>query len=270
MNFYNKNILYNSLLEKISQVKGLSKEFSVNSLGTTVCGRNILSISKGTLSGCLLIVAGVHGVEWITSLIALKFLEDNPDIDCDITVIPMLNPDGAELASGYGVKWSANGRGVDINQNFNADWEAGRERLSAAGYDKPGATRYPGKFPESEPETRAVVEFISKNRPRIVIALHSQGEEIYSDYKGKQSKAARDISERMAQISDYALCSPHPLAQSGGLKDYYIDKFGGVGITLEVGKGENPLPISDFPSIYSTVSMMLLVATESLESLPPI
>ncbi len=74
----------------------------------------------------------------------------------------------------------------------------------------------------------------------------------------------------MAEISGYALCSPNPLAQSGGLKDYYIDKFGGVGITIEVGKGENPLPLSDFPSIYQSVSRMLFLAAERLTELPPI
>ncbi len=268
MDFYNKNLLYNSLLEKISQVKGLNKEFFVNSIKTSVCGRNILSIGKGEMKGCLLIVAGVHGVEWITTLIAMKFLEDEHENLHDILVIPLLNPDGVELASGYGVRWSANGRGVDINQNFNADWEAGSARLAAAGYDKPGATRYPGKFPESEPETRAVVDFIEQNRPRMVIALHSQGEEIYSDYKGKESELSKEIVGRMAEVSDYAICSPDPLAQSGGLKDYYIDRYGGVGVTIEVGKGENPLPLTDFLQIYQTVSKMLKVATDSFSELP--
>ena len=46
-------------------------------------------------------------------------------------------------------------------------------------------------------------------------------------------------------------------AAYGGFKDWFIKKFRRPGFTVEIGLGENPLPLSDFDSIYKDVFPIL-------------
>ena len=50
---------------------------------------------------------------------------------------------------------------------------------------------------------------------------------------------------------------PKGMAANGGLKDWYIERFGRPGFTVEIGLGENPLPIGDFEAIYEKLKPAL-------------
>ena len=72
-------------------------------------------------------------------------------------------------------------------------------------------------------------------------------------------------SERLARIfsasSGYTLIKNSGLASHGGYKDWFIEKFNRPGFTVEIGKGENPLPLQDFDGILKdTVPMLTLAA----------
>jgi g-D-glutamyl-meso-diaminopimelate peptidase len=45
-----------------------------------------------------------------------------------------------------------------------------------------------------------------------------------------------------------------------GFKDWFIQEFGKSGFTIELGKGLNPLPLSQWKEIYRDVSGILLCA----------
>ena len=62
-------------------------------------------------------------------------------------------------------------------------------------------------------------------------------------------------SDRPVPVAD-----PEGLASHGGFKDWFIQEMGRPGFTLEMGKGENPLPLSDFEGIYEKAQEMLLLA----------
>ena len=116
-------------------------------------------------------------------------------------------------------------------------------------------------MPESEPETVALVNLTRSRRPRAVIALHSQGEEIFWEYGCKKPPESERLARIFAAASGYTLVENSGLASHGGYKDWFIECFDRPGFTVEIGKGENPLPLSDFDDILKdTVPMLTLAA----------
>lgn len=248
-------------------------------IGKTVLGVPIPCISVGGGEGCSLFVGAHHGSEHITANILLKYaLECSPQNR--VYVVPMLNVDGCavsqgalgaaatmrpffeKLSRGDVVHWQANARGVDLNHNYNAGFDKCKAAERALGITSPSPTRYGGEYPESEPETAALCALVRHLSPRLhnVVALHTQGEEIYFEYDGKCPDGARELAKEFSLASGYALSRPENAAGHGGFKDWVIDKFGIPAFTVECGAGKNPLPPSDFSSIYEKVRPILDIA----------
>ena len=195
-----------------------------------------------------------------------------------ICMIPMLNPDGAELqihgcdslnplterltsmSGGDFSRWQANGRGVDLNHNYNAGFAEYKLLEPSLGIHGGAPTRFSGAYPESEPETSALCGFIRATDVSMLLALHTQGGEIYADYNGLVPPGGSVIAERMSALSGYKVAKPEPAACYGGLKDWYILEFNRPGFTIECGYGKNPLPESDGGIVYSQIRKILLHA----------
>ena len=269
-------------------------------IGTSILGRGILCLRIGHGKSASLFVGAHHGMEHITSLLLVKFLEDA--LSCErsntrlaggfdvryilahrsIYVIPMLNPDGVEieihgadtagplkerLISMNGgnlnfASWQANARGVDLNHNYDAGFSECRKLEKEHGIYSGGPTRYGGEHPESEPETAALCRLTRFLSPelRCAVALHTQGEEIYWDYLGNAPKDSRMLAECFANVSGYQVSAPDGIASYGGYKDWVISELGIPAFTIECGYGKNPLPPSDFYKIYEKVLPILLTA----------
>src|SRR5690606_29779098 len=92
-----------------------------------------------------------------------------------VVVVPLVNPDtndrvvgGMETGDVRAIWRRTNlrdGGGVDLNRNFDNRW--------GAGSDVPGARRYRGPAPASEPEVQAVQQLGQALRPAAVYDLHS-------------------------------------------------------------------------------------------------
>ena len=67
------------------------------------------------------------------------------------------------------------------------------------------------------------------------------------------------MAQIMAASSGYALDVPSPIATGGGFKDWFIKEFERPAFTVEIGLGENPLPISELDSIYKAVREMMIL-----------
>ena len=65
----------------------------------------------------------------------------------------------------------------------------------------------------------------------------------------------------MATASGYALDVPTGIASGGGFKDWFITEFCRPGFTVELGKGKNPLPITDAEEIYRRTEEMLMLCS---------
>lgn len=279
----------------ISALRGRFGFLAAVPIGQSVLGREIVGLMLGTGREKVLYCAGFHGQEWITSLVLLRLIEDlcmalergARVLDIHIAqglsgrtliFVPQVNPDGIDIAihgSGAAGKyaqmvrelggnkpglWQANARGVDINHNFDAGWETLRQMERENGIDSPSPSRWCGPKPESEPETAALVRLCRRVGFRLVIALHSQGEEIFWRYGERTPKNARALAEVMAASSKYKVADPEGLATHGGFKDWFIQQTGNPGFTIELGKGKNPLPLADLEDIYSKAKEMLLLA----------
>ncbi len=270
---------------------------SINSLGETILGKNIYMINLGaeTAEKDIFYVAAHHGTEWITTLVLLKFVNEYCEYyinqtkafginirklfeDRCIHIVPLLNADGVDIhlrgvdkkcvlrdrldrmSGGDYSKWQANARGVDLNHNYDAGFYEYKVLEGSRGIVA-GKTRYAGECPESEPESGAVANYLRFNdKIKMVITLHSQGESIYYTSDGKCPDGAQSIGRQLERLTGYKLDMPAGLASYGGLTDWYIRELGKPSFTIECGKGENPLPLSDFYKVYSDVRRMLFSA----------
>ncbi len=285
---YEKNKLY---------LESLCREYpfiSPNVISRTSLGRGIFSLSVGNPKNSVLFAGGFHGCEWITCLTLYRFLErvaeaikkDETLCGVDLskafthlgfTVIPCVNPDGTEIAvhgpngakamrrfvQSFGCedysKWNANSQGVDINHNFPAGWDELRRAEEEQGIHGPAPRQFGGTYPESEAETKALTRLCRLSSFRQVMAVHSQGEEIFWQYGENTPVHSKMMAKILADSCGYSLAEPSGLASHGGFKDWFIKEFARPGFTFELGKGENPLPVSDLDGIYEKVEEAFVI-----------
>lgn len=266
---------------------------SVGSCGKSHAGREIFCFSVGRGNKKILYTAAYHAQEWLTALILLRFAQDicfcikkRRDIfhiniagaleKTQLVFVPCVNPDGVEVAlngpqstpqfyntlmditNGDFSSFNANAAGVDINHNFNAGWDILQELEKNSGITGPAPRRYGGIMPESEPETRAVTSLCRQKIFKHAIALHSQGEEIYWRYGDTNPDDSETMAKIFAAASGYSLVNNEGLASHGGFKDWFISEFNRPAFTFEMGKGKNPLPLSDLEPIYEKTQLMLV------------
>jgi g-D-glutamyl-meso-diaminopimelate peptidase len=266
-------------------------------IGKSCLGKEIYCVRWGRGGKKVFLNGAHHGLEWITSLFLLKALEalcvhyqkPAPLLGENIRklyrkitfyMVPMVNPDGVNIAQkGVGGLpfawaerilrynggnpvfkdvWQANARGVDVNHNYNANFETGVEFAKELGIFAPGPTRYGGELYESEPETKALVRFTRMCRPDLVIAYHAQGEVIYYDYNNLAGARAKQIAQRLAYVSGYALEEPDGIASFSGYKDWVISELRIPACTVEVGRGKNPVDVGQLEKIYADNIHMLV------------
>ena len=269
-------------------------------LTATVFGRPVRTLVIGSGPRKVIYTAAHHANEWITAPVILKFVEELAEalrtggriFDTDarsigetatIYTVPMVNPDGVALVTGeirpgelsyeqaaslarnypeipFPQGWKANLLGVDLNLNYPAGWLQARENKYAQGYRLPGPRDYVGAAPLDQPETRALAGYTEFLDPALVLAYHSQGEEIYWQFEDVFVPGARELGERLARVSGYTLAETPFLSAFAGYKDWFIKYFRRPGYTVEVGSGVNPLPLSQFDDIYQKNLGILVTA----------
>lgn len=200
--------------------------------------------------------------------------------DVCIHVIPMSNPDGVmisqqgadavrdeelkqnllqcynrDLADGtfsgdqerYFRQWKANAKGVDLNRNFDEEWD------SYIGRTRPSSERYKGDSAASEEETRAILGVLKDFELDCCISYHSYGNLIYWNYgsQGEVYEADRRLAECVSAATSYELHSTvRDSTDSAGCSDYFVLKEGIPAVTIENGGQDCPLPIEEYQPIY--------------------
>lgn len=289
---------YENLIRTVGAFANRYPFLTVTELGKTILGRSIPLLIIGEGERNVLYVGAHHGMEWITTSLLLRYLNDFCEAcSCSgiayklslplflkeyrIHVIPMLNPDGVEyqihgvaennplrdrvLAMNGGsedfTSWQANARGVDLNHNYNAGF-ADYKRLEAeAGIACGAPTRYSGQSPESEPEVAALCNYIRFWKDlKLVLSLHTQGEEIFYRSGGKMILGTFPSIAKLSRLCGYRLSEADGMAAYGGLTDWCLQKCEIPALTIECGKGKNPLPITQLFSIYANLRKALFLA----------
>lgn len=147
--------------------------------------------------------------------------------------------------------WKANINGVDLNLQFPAGWEEARRIKFAQGFTSPAPRDFVGFGPLTEPESLALYNFTLRHNFRLVIAYHTQGEEIYWQFQDYAPAEGERIGNIFAHVSGYRLAEVPYNSSFAGYKDWFLQEYRKSGFTVESGLGENPLPISQVSKIYN-------------------
>lgn len=293
---YSSPILHQNLVNLLKLYPFLNVQIVSNS----VLGTPIYVIKLGTGPKQVFYSAGIHANEWITSIILMKFIEDysksyasnnklyNYSINdifnsCSIYIMPMINPDGIDLVTGYLQQnsspyikaekiasnfpyipftngWKSNINGVDLNLQFPAGWKNAKEIKYAQGFTTPAPRDFVGTAPLTEPESIAVYNFTLQHNFDLILSYHSQGEVIYWQFQDYNPPNIFYIGTQFSNISGYSLEDTPYNSSFAGYKDWFIQTYNKPGYTIEVGKGINPLPLTQFDQIYNENIGILLYA----------
>ena len=279
-------ITYTTLQRKLNSLAESFRFVDKRTRGKSYLGAPIDALSFGCGRKSIVMTACHHGSEHLTAALLLDFAEELAlCIEAGdsrfalnlrslleyrrLILLPLVNPDGVALAT-EGVNdtmpnaarllkmnrqspdfshWQANARGVDVNHNYDYRFAAYKKLERERGITE-GATRFSGDYPESESETRAVCRLCREEGADLacVLSFHSQGEIIYYHDAPNTRHAAHFLS----RTSGYTLDCAEGLAAYGGLTDWLFTE-GIPSFTVEIGKGQNPLPDSLSPLLYATL-----------------
>ncbi|MDE5698442.1 MAG: LysM peptidoglycan-binding domain-containing protein [Lachnospiraceae bacterium] len=266
-------------------------------IGKSVMGREVcyLQFGEGPTQVCY--NACFHANEWITTPILLKFAEayakayaEGEELygedaealfnEYSLYLIPMVNPDGADLVNGmirneeyveqakaissdypsipYPDGWKANINGIDLNLQFPASWERAREIKFTQGYTSPAPRDFVGEAPLTAIESINMYHFTTAHDFQLILAYHTQGEVIYWKYLDYEPERSRRIAEYFGRVSGYQVEETPYASGYAGYKDWFIETYNRPGYTIEAGRGMNPLSMSQFPGIYADNRLILV------------
>ena len=192
-------------------------------IGKSVQGRDITAYHYGSGAKELLFVGAIHGgYEWNTALVTynlVDYLTAHPDAvpqNVAVTVIPVLNPDGLYKVVGTAGRFAAsdvpastavqvsgrfNANNVDLSRNFDCDWQA-----TGVWQSTPVSG---GSAAFSEPESRAIRDYVQAHHPAAVVVWYSAVGGVFS------SSCHNGILPETKKItSAYATASGYPAYQS--------------------------------------------------------
>ncbi|MBQ8322397.1 MAG: hypothetical protein IJX91_00345 [Clostridia bacterium] len=252
-------------------------------IGKSLFGRDICAVRIGDGSPVGLVQYALHGREFITARLAFRHFETGVPYG-SVWLVPLANPDGALLSqrglcsvenegdrrnllalnngNGDFSLWKANGRGVDLNVNFDARWGTGRKNVRTA-----GAENYIGEKPFSEPETLALKNFTEEIRPDYTVSYHTKGEEIYWYFYQSMRTCPRDkrLAMAISASTGYPLCRAE--GSAGGYKDWCIEKLKIPSFTIEAGSDLLVHPIRDAEDILKKNERVLIDLAKEYEAL---
>lgn len=274
---------FNIMSKDLETLQKIYPFIKSDEVGKSVLQLPLDQLKIGKSSRKVHINASFHGNEWITTSVLMKFLNEyllaltngltikgisalTLYLRSQLSAVPMVNPDGvnlvlngppttkrAELIKLNNGKsdfsgWKANICGVDLNKQFPAKWEFEKKRKPV----EPGPRDFPGYTPLSEPESKAMAALAEQSNFERLLALHTQGEEIYWGYNRLEPPESEILANDFSAVSGYK--SVRYVDNYAGYKDWFIQQFHKPGFTLELGHGQNPLPIEQFDEIYEHVS----------------
>lgn len=280
---------YAQMMRDIGQLQNSHSFIRVEQIGNSVMGKPIpaIIIGKGTVP--VHANGSVHANEWITSALLMQFVEDYARAydsgeawngwdalaafeRTTLWMVPMSNPDGVELVQ-EGIspehplyasimewnqgsrkfqRWKANIRGIDLNDQFPAYWE---EEQARRGVYAPAPLNYGGTRPLTEPEAIALAELSERIPFEMALSFHTQGQEIYWNYRDYEPDDACSWAERFQRASGYRAVKLS--GSDAGYKDWFIQRYRKPGFTIEVGNGVSPLPLDDFDAMYREVAAIM-------------
>jgi protein MpaA len=193
-------------------------------LGHSVQGRPIVAWHLGVPGRTkVVLISLMHGNEPAPRRILTDLRDGAPVHDLNLWVVPVYNPDG------FAHHTRKNAHGVDPNRNYPYKWIR-----QTGNYDS-------GPRPRSEPETRAMMHFLSRVRPAYVLSFH-------------QPLHAVDVTERpkFSRRVAHALGLPMTSLNCGGtchgtMTMWFNHRFPGFALTVEYGGSPSRAQLGSAP-----------------------
>jgi len=185
-------------------------------LGKSVRGRPIVAWHLGEPDApdvqTVVLISTMHGNEPATRRILETLRDGAPIHELDLWVVPAYNPDG--LARGT----RKNAHGVDLNRNYPYEWA-----------DLDGNYES-GPRPASEPETKAMMRFLSDVRPDRVLSFHQPLVGVDTDTKipSFARRVARKLNLPRKSLTCGGVCH-------GTMTGWFNHSFKGAALTVEYG-----------------------------------
>ncbi len=270
---------YKKLKAKLEDLKKTTQHFNI---GKTKLNQNIVCFKIGKETGYkILLHGGIHAREYITCFLLIKLAEflKNFNINAQIFVIPLANPDGVKLCldgpnflaktqrnlfkQNVGLNnlklLKSNFNGVDLNTNFDALWGRGKQNQF-----KPNYQNFVGYTKNSEVETKATLSFLNVFKPDLTLCFHSKGEVVYWGFERQKDNSKRFVFLQKMFLKTITKTTGYKKIKTknscGGLKDYCLCKLGTHGFTLEVGNEalSHPINSSNLESIFDKNKFLVL------------
>ena len=216
-------------------------------IGASVEKRDIEVYTYGEGNTHLTFIGGIHGgYEWNTVILAYMFLdyfEQNSEVipeNIAVSIIPNANPDGvykiigkegrfgmADVPPGDASSGRFNANDVDLNRNFDCQWQP--ESMWR------GDIVSAGTAPFSEPEARAIRDFVLEKEPDAVIFWHSQANAVYaSQCKEDIFPETLDIMQAYATAANYQAVQEFDAYEITGPAEGWLAAIGIPALTVEL------------------------------------
>ena len=185
----------------------------VRVIGHSVRGRPIRAYRLGERGKQrVVLISTMHGDEPATRQILDSLRNGPPITGLNLWVVPVYNPDG--LVRGT----RKNAHGVDLNRNFPYRWA----NLNGS-YES-------GPRPASEPETRAMMRFLSDVRPSRILSFHQPLYGVDTDTKlpAFARRVAHHLDLPVKTFDCGSVCH-------GTMTMWYNHRFRGAALTVEYG-----------------------------------
>ena len=153
------------------------QKVQMREFGKTVRGNSIAGLVAGNPDELIAFIGAIHpgesGPELIVPAVE-RILREHPEIldQIGVAILPSVCIDQREkMVQGNPWYLRKNFDEVDLNRNFPSEWETVEYTYGLITSD-PDAATYRGASPCSEPETRAVMNFIEATKPLCVFSYH--------------------------------------------------------------------------------------------------
>jgi murein peptide amidase A len=186
-------------------------------VGTSVQGRAIVAVHRWTDGATrpMVVIGSMHGDERAGMRVVRRLRAAAMPAGVDLWTIRTMNPDGTAADR------RTNADGVDLNRNFPRFWL----RSDA------GTVKWSGPRAASEPETRAMMRFLTTVRPRTVLIFHQPLHAVDS-YRAKSLTLVHRLSRQTGLPVKPLDCGD---GCHGTLTDWHNKNLPGRAVTVEFG-----------------------------------
>lgn len=168
--------------------------------------------------------------------------------DARMSVMTIANMDNATDMGQYIRTWKNNINGVNLNRNFDANWQETPSKV-----DHPSSMNYKGTAPECEIETKVLADLTRSLMPDRTISYHTQGKVIYWYFgeTGNYKNEGYNLASIVSQNTGYRISNTWAEKDAAGFKDWAVQKLDIPSVTIECGIGTSPVDEAQIEEMWT-------------------